>query len=85
MNTTARSIANRMKKEGFAPFEVSEADDLEDGIVRISDAVHIQVGYGYANVVRETKKGSFYFYDPAKNYNQLIVDVKNAIELDGES
>lgn len=60
----AAIVAQHLKTLGFPVLSVSEGSDLEDGEVKITDAVHVQVHYygSFANVVVENGDGTFTFH-----------------------
>ena len=57
MRTSAKQAAIRLKALGFEALSVSEPNDEEDGEIKISDMVHVQVGYDYINVVKQHGEG----------------------------
>lgn len=65
MRTSAKQAAIRLKALGFEVLSVSEPNDDEDGEIKISDMVHVQVGYDHINVVKQHGEGdnlSFEFW-----------------------
>lgn len=82
MRTSAKQAALRLKGLGFPIVSVSEPSPEEDGEVKITTDVHVQVGYDYVNVTRQIGEGDnleFVFYPEAATYEQLAKDIRAAI------
>lgn len=78
----AQALAEKINKLGFTPIALSEPTQREDGMIVITKAVHIQVPLRgeEPNVVRESSKGEFEFYDAQKTMALLIDDLKSALQ-----
>ena len=77
---SATQIGQRLRQLGFSIKKVSEPDDVEDGVVEITDKVHIQVGHGYAGVVKE-ENGHFTFIPNRDTMDELVKDIRIHSEL----
>lgn len=77
----AQALAERLNKLGFTPVALSEPSKKEDGMIVFTKGVHVQVPlYGDdPNVVLETSKGEFEFYDAHKKIEDLVADLKAAL------
>lgn len=78
----AQALAEKLNKLGFTPVALSEPSKKEDGMIVITKGVHVQVPlYGdEPNVVLESSKGEFEFYDAHRNITDLIADIKAALK-----
>lgn len=78
----AQALAEKLNKLGFTPVALSEPSKREDGMIVITKGVHVQVPlHGEEpNVVLETSKGEFEFYDAQKNIKDLIADLNAALK-----
>lgn len=78
----AQALAEKLNKLGFTPVALSEPSKKEDGMIVITKGVHVQVPlYGdEPNVVLETEKGEFEFYDAHKSIERLVDDLKAALQ-----
>lgn len=79
----AKEVAARLKALGFPVLSVSEPSDIEDGEVVITDRVHIQVGYNYVNVVKQSGEEAnlaFEFSEAAPTYEKLVADLRVALQ-----
>lgn len=82
-NITARQIANVLEAKGLPTFEVTEANEIEDGCVMLTARVHVQVGGGTANVVCEVEDGCFQFYRQHTTFSGLLRDIRAALNGSG--
>lgn len=78
----AQALAEKLHKLGFTPVALSEPSKREDGMIVITKGVHVQVPLhgDEPNVVLETSKGDFEFYDAHKNITDLVADIKAALK-----
>ena len=78
----AQALAEKLNKHGFTPTALSEPSKREDGIIVITNGVHIQVPLhgDEPNVVREISKGDYEFYDAHKSFERLLDDLKAALQ-----
>ena len=78
----AQALAEKLNKLGFTPIALSEPSKREDGMIVITNGVHVQVPlHGEEpNVVREISKGEYEFYDAHKSIERLLVDLKSALQ-----
>ena len=78
----AQALAEKLNKLGFTPIALSEPSKREDGMIVITNGVHVQVPlHGEEpNVVRETSKGEYEFYDAHKSFERLLDDLKAALQ-----
>ncbi len=78
----AQALAEKLNKLGFTPVALSEPSKKEDGIIVITKGVHVQVPlHGEEpNVVLETDKGEYEFYDAHKKITDLIADLNDALK-----
>ena len=78
----AQALAEKLNKLGFTPVALSEPSKKEDGMIVFTKGVHVQVPlYGdEPNVVLETAKGEFEFYDAQKNMADLVADLHAALK-----
>lgn len=78
----SQALAEKLNKLGFTPVALSEPSKREDGMIVITKGVHVQVPlHGEEpNVVLETSKGEFEFYDARKNIKDLIADLNAALK-----
>ena len=78
----AQVLAERINKLGFTPLALSEPTERVDGMIVLTKGVHIQVPLRgeEPNVVRESSKGEFEFYDAQKSMARLIDDLKSALQ-----
>lgn len=75
----AKSVANALKKAGISIRDYKEGNDFEDGVVILSDIVHIQVStYGQEVGVVTEAEGGFKFYPSRHSLSALIADVRKA-------
>lgn len=82
MRTSAKQVAKRLKALGFKALSQSEPNFDEDGEVKITEFVHVQVGFDYVNVVRQEGEGddlAFQFYPAAATYEALAEDLRTAL------
>lgn len=80
----AQKVADFIKKLGFNVINVSQGDEEQDGMVEVTELVHIQVPtYGSGlNVVQECADGSFNFYPTHQAKGTcapLIADLRKAL------
>ncbi|PKO94290.1 MAG: hypothetical protein CVU16_03465 [Betaproteobacteria bacterium HGW-Betaproteobacteria-10] len=77
----AQDLAEKLNKLGFTPVALSEPSKKEDGMIVFTKGVHVQVPlYGDdPNVVLETSKGEFEFYDARKKITDLVADLAAAL------
>lgn len=78
----AQALAEKLNKLGFTPSALSEPSKREDGMIVITDGVHVQVPLhgDEPNVVLEISKGEYEFYDAHKSIDRLIDDLKAALQ-----
>jgi hypothetical protein len=78
----AQALAEKLNKLGFTPLALSEPSKREDGIIVITTGVHVQVPlHGEEpNVVLETGKGEYEFYDARKKITDLVADLTQALK-----
>ncbi|MCB4359301.1 hypothetical protein [Quatrionicoccus australiensis] len=78
----AQALAEKLNKLGYTPVALSEPSKKEDGMIMFTKGVHVQVPlFGdEPNVVLETSDGEFEFYDAQRNIEDLIADLKAALE-----
>lgn len=78
----AQALAEKLNKLGFRPSALSEPSKKEDGIIVLTKGVHVQVPLhgDEPNVVLETSKGEFEFYDAQRDIADLIADIKAALK-----
>lgn len=79
----ANKFAQQIRKAGIPVLSVTEGDDVQDGCVSISEAVHIQVptvGRLVAIVVENAAAETFEFYPErrATDLNSIVADIRNA-------
>lgn len=77
---TAKRLARMLRTLGIPACEPVEPGELEDGMVKVSDAVHVQVGFGYFNAVRQ-EGTAFRFWPVRKHFTDLLVDLRQAREV----
>jgi len=83
-----QTIANWLTEKGYTITKQTELDDEVDGAVYLNEFpdAHIQIGYDYMLVVKETKDGSFIFYPERNAVLSLIDDMEReqhpALELE---
>lgn len=77
----AKSVAIKLQKLNVNVLNFIEGDDLEDGIVAITNNVHVQVPtYGRGiNVVHEIDEDTFQFYPIRKSVDDVVIDIKKAL------
>lgn len=77
----AKSVAAKLQKLNINVLNFIEGDDLEDGMVAITESVHIQVPtYGRGiNVVHEMDDDTFQFYPIRKSVEDVLEDIKKAL------
>lgn len=82
IDMNAQVLAERINKLGFTPLALSEPTERVDGMIVFTKGVHIQVPLRgeEPNVVRESSKGEFEFYDAQKSMARLIDDLKSALQ-----
>ena len=70
----ARALAGNF---GITPVEVSEPDDIQDGVVRFDEFAdrHVQVGFSYACIVQRTEDDNFIFRPYRKRLSDLFADL----------
>lgn len=78
----AQALAEKLNKLGFTPVALSEPSKKEDGMIVFTKGVHVQVPLhgDEPNVVLETGKGEFEFYDAHRKIEDLIADLKAAMK-----
>lgn len=78
----AQALAEKLNKLGFTPVALSEPSKKEDGMIVFTKRVHVQVPlYGdEPNVVLETSKGEFEFYDAQRKIEDLLADLNAALK-----
>ncbi len=78
----AQALAEKINKLGYTPVALSEPSKKEDGMIVFTKHVHVQVPLhgDEPNVVLETSEGEFEFYDAQRNIEDLLVDLKAALE-----
>lgn len=78
----AQALAEKLNKLGITPVALSEPTKKEDGMIVFTKGVHVQVPlYGDdPNVVLESSKGEFEFYDARKNIADLVADIQAAMK-----
>lgn len=80
----AQALAEKLNKLGFTPVALSEPSQREDGMIVFTKGVHVQVPLhgDEPNVVLETSKGMFEFYDAQKDMADLIADLNAALKVE---
>ena len=80
----AQALAERLNKLGFTPVALSEPSKKEDGMIVFTPGVHVQVPLhgDEPNVVLESSKGEFEFYDAHRNIADLIADLNAALKAE---
>jgi hypothetical protein len=78
----AQALAEKLNKLGFTPVALSEPSKKEDGMIVFTKGVHVQVPlFGdEPNVVLESSKGEFEFYDAQRNIKDLVADLEAALK-----
>lgn len=78
----AQALAEKLNKLGFTPVALSEPSKKEDGMIVFTKGVHVQVPLhgDDPNVVLETGKGQYEFYDAHKNISNLVADLQAALK-----
>jgi hypothetical protein len=78
----AQALAEKLNKLGFTPVALSEPSKKEDGMIVFTPGVHVQVPLhgDEPNVVLETAKGQFEFYDAQRDIADLIKDLQAALQ-----
>lgn len=78
----AQALAEKLNKLGFTPVALSEPSKKEDGMIVFTPGVHVQVPlYGdEPNVVLETGKNEFEFYDAHQDIADLVADLGAALK-----
>lgn len=78
----AQALAEKLHQLGFTPISLFEPSKKEDGMIVITKGVHVQVPLhgDEPNVVLETAKGEFEFYDAHRNIADLVADIRTAIK-----
>lgn len=76
----AATVAAKLNAFGVKTGKVTEGDEVQDGMVEIDRRVHVQVPtFGRClNVVAETGRGTFHFFDPTNNFQQILRDLQKA-------
>lgn len=76
----ARIVGEILRTKGLPVIKTCEGDESEDGMVALSDKVHVQVGVfdRTVGVVREDG-GKFIFYPARTSVRALIPDIRLAI------
>lgn len=78
----AAHLAAKLEQQGYAAMNIQEPSFEEDGLIQISNEVHVQVPldseYG-ANVVREAADGAFVFDEPRRAFDDLVADLRCAL------
>ena len=69
-----------LKANGYPVLSVSEPSDVEDGEIKITEMVHIQCGYDYICVVRETPDEEFSFSPMLLDTAQLKAHLERALQ-----
>lgn len=79
----AKTVAQKLKARGINVIDYVEGDDWEDGMVRITELVHVQVPtYGRgANVVQECDEETFLFKPRRMSLDALIKDIRAALGI----
>jgi len=78
----AQALAEKLNKLGYTPLALSEPSKKEDGMIMFTKGVHVQVPLhgDEPNVVLETSKGEFEFYDAHRSIERLIEDLAAALK-----
>lgn len=78
----AQALAEKLNKLGFTPVALSEPSKKEDGMIVFTKRVHVQVPLhgDEPNVVLETSKGEFEFYDAQRKIEDLLADLNAALK-----
>jgi len=77
----AKSVAIKLQELNINVLNFIEGDDLEDGLVAITNNIHVQVPtYGRGiNVVHELDDETFQFYPIRKSFDDVIADINKAL------
>lgn len=79
----AMRLAKKLVDAGINVRKITEGDDCEDGMIEVTDLVHVQVPtYGSTpGVVAETTDGLFRFFKPRKasDVAGLVADIRKAL------
>jgi len=78
----AQALAEKLNKLGFTPTALSEPSKREDGMIVFTKGVHVQVPLhgDEPNVVLESDDGDLEFYDAQRKIEDLITDLKAALQ-----
>lgn len=78
----AQALAEKLNQLGFKPVALSEPTKKEDGMIVFTKGVHVQVPLhgNDPNVVLETAKGEYEFYDAHTSIDKLIADLAAALK-----
>lgn len=79
---SASQVAARLGAAGITVVSSQEGDEVEDGMVVVTDKIHIQVPYfaGGLGVVREDDDG-FLFYPERRAWDKLIADIRESLGM----
>lgn len=72
--TQVHSIAKALQKFGFPVVSTSPWTRAEDGEIVVSEAVSVQVGNGYLNIVKAENAGTEFRFWPARRSIELALD-----------
>lgn len=79
----AMRLAKKLADAGINVRKIVEGDDCEDGLIEVTDLIHVQVPtYGSTpGVVAETPQGLFKFYKARKasDVAGLVADIRKAL------
>jgi hypothetical protein len=80
----AQALAEKLHKLGYTPVALSEPSKKEDGMIMFTKGVHVQVPLhgDEPNVVLESSEGELEFYDAQRKIEDLIADLKAALQAE---
>lgn len=76
--TQAQIVAQYLQDHGIKVIRTTEPDELEDGMVEITDKLHVQIplfGWGF-NTVRQVDDETFLFGKSRAHLGEILDDVK---------
>lgn len=81
MFMSAQEVAAILKKNGFNVINVEEGDDVEDGMLEVTDTVHVTAPTfgGGPCVVRELPDGCFEVNPQRKDFAILFTDLRTTL------
>lgn len=79
----AQAVAQKLKAQGINVIDFQEGHALEDGSVRITDLIFVQVPtYGRSlNVVQQLNNGKILFKPPRRSVSALMADIRASLGM----